>query len=140
MQRAKEHVDEARTRHRVDAATQDRLLDSFATAVREGDTAQLATLLTADVELRADGGGKATAARAPLLGRDAVLAFVTGVLHVHWGTFAWERRVLNGGLGFVLRQQGQAVATVAFALDDGGVRSIFIMRNPDKLARLEPPA
>ena len=45
---------------------------------------------------------------------------------------------INGGRGFVLEQGGATVQTVAFAYDeDGRVTDVFIVRNPDKLARLD---
>ena len=93
-------------------------------------------MLAHDVRLTADGGGK-VATTADVLEGQAVLAFLTERLSQWWAAYEWSFADLNGARGLVLKQAGDVVATVSFGFDRSGrVTDIFIMRNPDKLARL----
>ena len=56
------------------------LLARFVAAARNGDIAGLESLLAADVTVWSDGGGKVSAARRPVHGRDAVARFLVGIL------------------------------------------------------------
>ena len=48
---------------------------------------------------------------------------------------------INGGRGFIVHNGDKVEATVAFGYDEvGNVSGIYIMRNPDKLARLDATA
>ena len=55
-------------------------------------------------------------------------------------TIGYER-VGNGGRGVIMSQDGFPQLTMNFAGDkEGRISDIFIMRNPDKLAHLDPVA
>ena len=93
-------------------------------------------LLSADVKLTADGGGKVATVLGVLSGKETVLAFIIDRLTEYWSHYVWEIGDINGGRGIVLRDEAknEIAATVAFGYDgDGNVNDIFIMRNPDKL-------
>jgi RNA polymerase sigma factor (sigma-70 family) len=137
VSRAREHVDQAKVRHVTPRDRQEELLAAFEAAIVGGHTERLAALLSHDVELRADGGGKVAAAREALHGKDLVLAFVDRILRQFWHDIEWDASDLNGARGVILRQRGQAIATVSFAFDEhGAATGIYIMRNPDKLVGL----
>lgn len=138
VQRAREHVERSKVRHVTPAEQQERLLAAFETALVEGRTAPLAALLSEQIALRADGGGKATAVAEALHGRDAVLGFIEAVLHPACRDDRWLFVDLNGSRGVILERDGRIEAAISFGYDgDDRLRDIFIMRNPDKLARLE---
>jgi hypothetical protein len=66
-----------------------------------------------------------------------VLDFIAQTAGPYWGTCEWIGADINGGRGVILRREGATVATLSFAYDDEGrVVDIYVMRNPDKLARL----
>ncbi|NQD92342.1 RNA polymerase subunit sigma-24, partial [Pseudomonas sp. CrR25] len=68
----------------------------------------------------------------------SVLAFIADALRGYWSSYEWQIADINGGRGVLLRAEGQLVALVTFAYDEAGRASnIYIMRNPDKLARLD---
>ena len=137
VSRAKSHIEQDRVRHQTPAATQDRLLLAFQTAIVSGDAAGLTAMLSSDIRLTSDGGGKAAAARHILQGQDA-LRFLSHASR-WWDGYAWTLTDLNGGRGLVLTQEGRIMLTVSFGCDaEGRVCEIYIMRNPDKLMRLEP--
>ncbi|MEH6414669.1 RNA polymerase sigma factor SigJ [Pseudomonas sp. CGJS7] len=138
VQRARGHVEQGKVRHVTPAEQQDRLLAAFETALVQGHTAPLAALLSEQIALRADGGGKATAAAQALHGRDAVLGFIESVLHPACREDRWTFVDLNGSRGVILEREGRIEAALSFGYDEAGqLHDIFIMRNPDKLARLE---
>jgi RNA polymerase sigma-70 factor (ECF subfamily) len=44
---------------------------------------------------------------------------------------------INGLPGFVTREPDGLLQTTALLIDDGKVRAVYVMRNPDKLHHLE---
>lgn len=142
VERARGHVERGRVRHATPRRRQAELLSAFEAAVAQGSADALARLLSTDVRLAADGGGKVTAARHVIVGSDEVLRFVLRGLHVWWAGHVLERATLNGNLGLVLRDgEGQVVGATSFSYDAGGqLDGIYIVRNPDKLARVSEPS
>ena len=137
--RGRAHVREARPRFPVEPGAADRLAAAFLAASREGDADALRALLAEDAVLRSDGGGKRSAALAPILGRDRIARFLAGIArkvreagHVLTATPAR----INGQPGFVLRDADGMVQTMALEIRDGAVVAIDIVRNPDKLGHL----
>lgn len=133
VSRAQAAISAGKARQAVPAAQQERLLDAFQQAVNSGATEQLSALLADDIALRADGGGKATAARRVLQGRREVLGFVAKVLTRAWPQWRQVRREINGVLGLVLLDGETVQAALTFGYDeDGALTDIYIMRNPEK--------
>lgn len=95
-------------------------------------------MLSDDIAISHDSGGKVPAAIHRLAGKVAVLEFITGTVRPFWTAYEWQARDLNGQRGAVLRKDGEAVAALTFAYDAAGkVTDIFIVRNPEKLASVE---
>jgi RNA polymerase sigma-70 factor, ECF subfamily len=137
--RAKAHIDAARVRHVTPADHQDRLLSAFEQAIATGAPDGLTALLSDDIRLVADSGGKVKAIHRALHGIDEVVTFLTQGLHRYWPGFEWVRTDINGNRGLLVRSDGETHAAASFSYDaDGRLNGIYIMRNPDKLARLEP--
>ena len=136
--RARMHIEQAKVRHVTPPDRQQRLLAAFGTAIATGSTDALAGLLSDDVRLSADGGGKVSAARRVMHGPEEVLHFIQSGLHAWWASGRLEETTINGNRGF-LQYDGDTIASaVSFAYDDQGrLTDVFIMRNPDKLARIE---
>lgn len=141
VSRAKSSIAKAKVRHATPLERQDRLLAAFWAAIDGGVTDELAALLSEDVRLATDGGGKVPALLEPLSGKQAVLAFLAKGLRDYWADYQWSVVDINGRRGIVLKQGGETHAAVSFAFDELGQASgIYIMRNPDKLARLDAVA
>jgi RNA polymerase sigma-70 factor (ECF subfamily) len=137
VSRARANVAQARVRHVTPVERQERLLAAFEAAIAGGGTADLAALLSDEIELAADGGGKVPTIREVLHGKAAVLGFIAETLRPYWSRQTWTVADINGSRGVILRQDGAAVAAVTFAYDEAGrATNIYIMRNPDKLAAL----
>ena len=137
VSRARAHVGRTEIRHVAPPDQQGRLLAAFRSAVTSGNTGPLAALLSGEVRLRTDGGGRVPALLEILEGKAPVMAFLSDRLSQYWTDFGWRPADINGAGGFVLEQDGATVAAVSFGYDVAGLATdIFIMRNPDKLARL----
>ena len=138
VSRAKVNLGRAKVRHTTPREQQDRFLKAFEGAITQGEIAPLASLLSADVRLSADGGGKVPALIKTLVGKADVAAFLVQRLHEYWAGHLWQADDINGLRGFVLKNDTVTSASVSFAYDEAGrVTDIFIMRNPAKLASLQ---
>jgi RNA polymerase sigma-70 factor (ECF subfamily) len=136
--RARGHIEQSKVRHATPPARQRQLLAAFGTAIATGSVDDLAGLLSADVRLSADGGGKVSAARRVMHGPEEVLRFIQAGLHEWWAGSRLEEATINGRLGLIQHEGDAVAAAVTFAWDEGGrLTDVFIMRNPDKLARIE---
>ncbi|HET6950187.1 MAG TPA: RNA polymerase sigma factor SigJ [Acidimicrobiales bacterium] len=136
--RARRNVGRPDVRHHTPRERQQDLLRAFRRAVAAGSTDALARLLADDVALHADSGGKVPTIRETLHGRDAVVAFVESTIGPSWRQHVLQDAEINATFGLELVDHDRVTAAVSFAFDQTGqVSDIFIMRNPDKLARLD---
>lgn len=136
--RAREHVRELRDRAPVRREAALHLRDAFLAALEADDLAALQRLLTQDVVLLSDGGGKATAALNPLVGPDRVGRFLVGITRK--GTTkatAVLPASINTLPGFVTLGPDGIASTIAIESDGDRIRAIYITRNPDKLHGIE---
>jgi RNA polymerase sigma-70 factor, ECF subfamily len=140
--RARRHMDEGRPRFEADRREREELAGRFFDALREGDVDGLRELLAADVQIIADGGGKA-----PVLGRSIIGAEKVG--RVLASIFPWlvridvtlEPRQVNGQPGAIFRDRdGKVLSTLTLDVLDGQIQTIRSVGNPDKLGHLGPVA
>ena len=137
--RASEHVRAEKPRFPVERQHGMEIAQAFFAASRGGEIGQLGALLASDVSLYSDGGGKRPAAARVMLGRSEVtrtFAAIGRLMRGHFGKlirFAW----VNGLPGFVTREPDGVLQTTALLIDDGRIKAIYVMRNPDKLRHLE---
>jgi RNA polymerase sigma-70 factor, ECF subfamily len=139
--RAREHVRSKRPRFTVSSGEGEQLVTAFLQAVESGDPGNLARLLAEDAVLHTDGGGRKTAARNLILGRDRITRFLIGLSRkgrIPPATIHPTK--VNGLPGFVAIEKDGALQVMAFEVTDGLVAGIYVVRNPDKLARLPTPA
>ena len=114
----------------------DAIVQRFLQAANDGDIQSLMDVLAPDVVLVTDGGGNARAALRPILGRDKVVRFMQGVADPVAGA---ELRLVNGGPALCVVKDGEVETIVNFLIEDGQVTGMYVVRNPDKLGRLEEP-
>jgi RNA polymerase sigma-70 factor (ECF subfamily) len=113
--------------------------DAFLHAAGGGDVDALVATLLEDAQLISDGGGKAKAALQPISGARRVARFVLGVVRARSDealvvTQTW----LNGCPGVLLRGADGVNSALVFDVDAAGrVRTVYIVRNPDKLGHLQ---
>lgn len=142
VNRAREHVKEARPRFSVSQADATRLATAFLAASARADFSALAALLAQDAVLITDGGGKRKAALRALVGRADIIRLLQGL--------AWRQGLLpliglraariNGYPGFVFNL-ADGLQTIAFQPgEDGLIAAVYMVRNPDKLSHVATPA
>jgi RNA polymerase sigma-70 factor, ECF subfamily len=113
------------------------LVSAFMTASRSGDIATLTRLLTSDARLVTDGGGKVPAALNVIDGADHVAGFLAGVVRKGWTDEMSVRfETINGLPGLIISGPTGLVQTTAFEMEDGLIKVIYVVRNPDKLRHL----
>lgn len=129
----------AEGRSHVPPAAQARAVAAFKAAWRTGDVDELVRQLDPDVVAVTDGGGRVSAALAPLRGAAPVAVFLADA-HRRQPGLTIEDAVVNGDPGFVARDpSGSVVAVVAVTTGEGGIDRIWVVRNPDKLVRWNRP-
>lgn len=132
--RARQRVSSGQARHTLGLAEQRRLLAAFQDAIMTDDMTAFAAVIAQDVQLIADGGGKATALDLPLEGRDKVTDYLVTARN-WWRAYRWREVAIGTGSGFTLFDEFAIAAQIWFAYDhEARVSRIFIMRNPDKLS------
>jgi RNA polymerase sigma-70 factor (ECF subfamily) len=135
--RARQNVRAAKPRFPVSKERGLAIAGAFFDASRSGDVNALQGLLAADVAVYSDGGGKRPAVPHPVIGAATVAQFFAG-----WAEKAGFHRppILRMGLidglpGYVT-EEPDGIQTTAFAIEDGRITAIYVMRNPDKLQHL----
>jgi RNA polymerase sigma-70 factor (ECF subfamily) len=140
VSRARAHVKAARPRYEPSGDEHTRVVRAFGEAISRGDVDGLREVLSDDAVLYPDGGGRIVSALRPIRGADRVARFVFGVLTKF--PLSAEAKVLevavNGAPGFYIEDQGRPVQTIAFDVQNGRIAAMYIVRNPEKLARLRP--
>jgi RNA polymerase sigma-70 factor (ECF subfamily) len=135
LHRAQARLDQGRRGTAADAARHAELLERLLGAADEGRLSELEELLAADVVAYNDGGGRARAARIPVVGRRKILAFVAG-LRRRSGPSPYLRMLeVNGEPAAQVSVDGQD-SLVAIEVRDGKIVSILTVLNPDKLSYL----
>jgi RNA polymerase sigma-70 factor (ECF subfamily) len=137
--RAREHVRAEKPRFPIERAHGMEIAKAFFAASHGGDLGQLGAMLASDVRLYSDGGGKRPAAGRVLLGQDEVrrtFAALDRLVRGHYGALI-RYAYVNGLPGFVTREADGVLQTTALLIDDGRIKAIYVMRNPDKLRHLE---
>lgn len=130
--RARARVAARRPAREVESQELALVVDRFLGAAAGGDLSGLVDALAPDVVLVSDGGGRVSAALRPIHGADKVLRFLAGVQPAD---AVLEVHPVNGSTGLVVLVDGRVDSVVTADLTDGLVSSIYVVRNPDKLAR-----
>ncbi|MGW5256264.1 RNA polymerase sigma-70 factor [Streptomyces sp. NPDC004012] len=139
VHRAREHVRARRPRFTADRSRQREVTERFFAAATGGDVNALMELLSPDVTLWTDGGGKVRQALRPVVGASAVAAWFAAIGTVTYqgvepADMNAELVQINGGPGIVFSGPDHVIATVTFDFDaDGRITAIHNVANPDKL-------
>lgn len=141
--RARRHLRERTPRFEPRSDDARELADRFFAAVQDGDLDGLEALLARDVSLHGDGGGNAPALARPLHGRasvaHALLAWARAGARA--GGFTVRRVDVNGQPGAVtLDPAGRVIGVMALDIEDGRIRAVRSIVNPDKLRHVGPVA
>jgi RNA polymerase sigma-70 factor (ECF subfamily) len=113
------------------------LVSAFVAATSSGDLEGLTRLLASDARIVTDGGGKVAAALNVIEGADRSARFLIGAARKGWRPdFAVRVAAVNGLPGAIVESPDRIVQTAAFEIERDVIRTIYVVRNPDKLRHL----
>ncbi|UQI42947.1 RNA polymerase sigma factor SigJ [Streptomyces sp. HU2014] len=137
--RARRRVRAEAPRRSVDRDEHRRTVEAFLAAVLGADLDGLLAVLDPEVTWRSDGGGKVSAARRPVLGREKVARYILGIGRgLDPLTMRLLLREVNGAPGLVFADpMGGRVSVFAFTVHEGRITEVDAVANPDKLRHLD---
>ena len=142
LHRAKTHLSAGRPHLTGTAESRRAVAERFARAFSSGDASALTSLLAKDVGMWSDGGGKATASRRPLIGREQVMNLLVGLYRSAKNSgilpdVTMRLEDVNSEPALVLRVGTRLQSLFVFEIDGDAIAGIRVVLNPDKLARLD---
>jgi RNA polymerase sigma-70 factor, ECF subfamily len=140
--RAREHVHARRKRFEpVDTSQTAEVTEQFMTAAATGDLEGLLSMLAPDVTWTADSGGKATAARRPVVGAQKVAAVLIGMFRFaeRMPDVRFEMVNCNNAPAMVVYSGNKLEGVFLIEIIDGRITNFYAMRNPDKLVAVAAP-
>jgi RNA polymerase sigma-70 factor (ECF subfamily) len=138
VHRASQHVTENRPRFQPAPEQHERLLHEFMAAAASGHLERLVSVLSTEVVLYADGGGKASAALRPVRGALNVARFILGAIARSVPIeVSMNIEIVNGQPSVVYRlPQGAAGCVLSVVTSGQRINEILVVTNPDKLAHI----
>jgi RNA polymerase sigma-70 factor (ECF subfamily) len=142
LHRAKARLAKQRPQFTRPAPERRAVAERFVRAFAAGDASALTSLLAADVGLWSDGGGKASASRHPLLGRERVLNFLVGLHRTAHNTGAIadvsvQIEDVNSEPALIVLTAGRLASIFVLSVEGDAIAGIRVVRNPDKLVRID---
>ncbi len=135
--RAKLHLRAHRPRFPASPQIHRQLLSGYFQAVQTGEMTPLMNLLSEDVTLWADGGGKVKqAALRPIRGREAVARFSLGTKRFWPENSRVELAEVNGQAALIIYAGAQVFSVLTIDVEQGQIQAIRVIANPEKLARV----
>ncbi|OSQ39859.1 RNA polymerase sigma factor [Thalassospira mesophila] len=113
-------------------------LAGFISALQSGRADAIAALLSPDVTLQSDGGGKASVNINTLFGTDHVARFFAGVWHKNFAAADMTIAESEAESWILFAADGVVHTAITFAVENGRIDRIFVHRNPDKIAVFQP--
>lgn len=113
------------------------IVKEFVQSVLNGNVNQLLQLVSEDVAMYSDGGGKVKAARIPVFGATRVVQLILNLVKIYSGRFTLKNTAVNGLPGLILTTDENLQYVFSFALSDNQIQTIYMVANPDKLRHLQ---
>jgi RNA polymerase sigma-70 factor (ECF subfamily) len=111
-------------------------LDKYLNVIRNRDVKKLEELLSNDIVVVSDGGGKVTAALNPLTGVQNASQFLSGIYNKFYQDVRIDKVMVNHHPALFYYVDGQLVTCQIFEWQNDLIRRVYFMRNPDKLVAL----
>jgi len=138
--RAREHVQARRKRFEpVDPQVGAQITAQFLATAATGDVEALMSMLAPDAVWIADGGGKVSAARRPVVGARKVAAAVAGLGRKGVPDMRIELATYNGAPAAVVYSGENVDIVITAEFADGLIAALYAIRNPEKLATVAIP-
>jgi RNA polymerase sigma-70 factor (ECF subfamily) len=135
--RAREHVHARRKRFDdVNPERNAQITSQFLATAASGDVEALLAMLAPDAVWTADSGGKATAARKPVVGALKVARAIAGLMRKTQGQLRVEMVTCNSAPAVLLYLDDHLEGVITLEIVDDKITNFYAMRNPDKLVAL----
>ncbi len=108
----------------------------FVQSILNGNVNQLLDLVSEDVVMYSDGGGKVKAAQIPIFGAARVIQLLQNLLKMYAGKFTITFTLVNGLPGLILTTDDYLQYVYSFAFSGNRIQTIYSVANPDKLQHL----
>src|SRR5262249_44060978 len=138
--RAKKHIADHRPRFKPTPDAHRQILTQFIRAAGSGELDGLLQLLTDDVTLWADSGGKWRGIKRALRGRDVVARFLLTSPRIPSEPYQLEIANVNAEPALVRGAGSEARVVLSIGIDQGRIYAIWVVGNPDKLNWVNQPA
>ena len=113
------------------------LMEQFLIAAGTGNLEALHELMSDDITAFSDGGGRASAALIPLVGKARVTTVLLHLVNKQEATLAPEFKAANGDIALVLWEGDAIHSSHTLEIRAHKIYRIFSTRNPDKLRFLK---
>lgn len=123
-------------------AVEKKWVSRFLDSLQQGDVDHVISLLTEDVMIVSDGGGKVNAFRQPVRTREHVARILIHGFHGNIsaafgnGTHYFEIAPLNGETGIVVHSGNETLVAMLLQIRGGKLARMYAVGNPDKLVRV----
>lgn len=107
--------------------------DQFLSAIQNREMEKLEELLSEDIVITSDGGGKVLANRIPVKGKQRAIKYLFGVYEKYQKGLRFLPAVINHQPAFLHYQGNVLVSCQVFLVNESGIRDIYFIRNPEKL-------
>lgn len=134
VHRAQKKVVEESPRFRPTPQAHRALLAAFMQAARNADREAMKALLSPEVRLVSDGGGKVPSFHRILRGAGRIAGLYWAAEHAYPGLVRYRMARINGEPGLLRYVNGVIESVQSFHIEDGRIATVFVVRNPDKLA------
>lgn len=112
-------------------------LNKYMDVIRTGDTKKLEQLLTNEITVISDGGGKAVAFINPVSGKKRVTALLLGVYNKYYANVRIEMKQVNHEPALFYYDDNKLVTCQIFIIENDIITNVYFIRNPDKLKELQ---
>lgn len=113
--------------------TLDETLNRYLDIISSGNMERLEEVLTEDILIVSDGGGKASASRNPIVGIRPSIALISG-LHKKFYHGVMPKLVrVNNQPALLYFEHGKPRTCFLIGTNNEGINRLFVIRNPDKL-------
>ena len=116
-----------------DTKVQRELVQQYMKVLEQGDVKGLEKLLTDEITVISDGGGKAPAFMNPVHGINSVSALLQGLFRKGYNQAHSEIGWVNHQPAIFYYHDGKLMTVQIFGIENEHVENIFYIRNPDKM-------
>lgn len=108
----------------------------FVQSILTGNVNHILDLVSEDVTMYSDGGGKVKAAQIPIFGATKLVHFLQSIMKIYSGKFTIKYTSVNGLPGLIISFDNHLHYVYSFAFSGNRIQTIYAVANPDKLRHL----